>query len=147
MTSFAVRLQQFADKTNRNSDTLVRGVVTDIATKLVERSPVGDPSLWQHPAPKGYEPGTFRGNWQVGIGSIPSGETGRIDPGGSETLDAMIGAIGEHPAGTVVYISNNVPYARPIEDGHSTQAPAGLVGLTAVEFQQVVDARATALAA
>jgi hypothetical protein len=147
MTSFAVRLQQFADKTNRNADALVRGIVTDIATKLDERSPVGDPSLWQHPAPKGYEPGTFRGNWQLGVNVIPSGETGRIDPSGAETLGTIIASIPEHPAGTTIFLANNVPYARPIEDGHSTQAPAGLVGMTAVEFQQVVDARATALAA
>jgi hypothetical protein len=147
MTSFAVRLQQFADKTNRNADALVRGIVTDIATKLDELSPVGDPSLWQHPAPKGYEPGTFRGNWQLGVNVIPSGETGRIDPSGAETLGTIIASIPEHPAGTTIFLANNVPYARPIEDGHSTQAPAGLVGLTAVKFQQVVDARATALAA
>ena len=147
MTSFAVRLQQFADKTNRNADQLVRGVIEDIATKIVERSPVGDPALWQRPAPKGYEPGTFRGNWQLGIGSIPSGETGQIDPTGLGTLFSIVAAIGDHPAGTVVYLANNVPYARPIEDGHSTQAPTGLVGLTAMEFQQVVDVRATELAA
>ncbi len=62
MTSFAVRLKEIADKTNRNADDFVRDVVEDIATKLVERSPVGDPALWQHPAPKGYEPGAATGN-------------------------------------------------------------------------------------
>lgn len=145
MTSFSVRLQQFADKTNRNADELVTEVITDIATRLDERSPVGDPSLWQHPAPKGYEPGTFRGNWQLGVGVIPSGETGRIDPTGAETLGAIIASIPEHPAGTVVYLANNVPYARTIEDGHSTQAPSGLVALTAIEFQQIVNQRAAEL--
>lgn len=147
MTSFAVRLQQIVGKTNRNLDEVVRDVIEDIATKLVERSPVGDPALWQHPAPKGYEPGTFRGNWQLGIGSIPSGETGQIDPTGVGTLFSIVAAIGEHPAGTIAYICNNVPYARAIEDGHSTQAPTGLVGLTAIEFQQIVNERVSELAA
>lgn len=147
MTSFAVRLQQIVGQTKQNADTLVRGVITDIATKLDERSPVGDPSLWKNPPPKGYEPGTFRGNWQLGIGVIPSGETGRIDPSGAETLGTIIASIPEHPAGTVCYLANNVPYARPIEDGHSTQAPTGLVALTAIEFQQIVDARVAELAA
>jgi hypothetical protein len=145
MTSFAVRLQQFADKTNRSCDELVRDVVTDIATKLDERSPVGDPKLWKSPPPKGYEPGTFRGNWQLGVGVIPSGETGRVDPTGAETLGAIIASIPERAAGTILYLVNNVPYARPIEDGHSTQAPTGLVALTAIEFQQIVDQRAAAL--
>ncbi len=142
MTSFAVRLKEIADKTNRNADDFVRDVVEDIATKLVERSPVGDPALWQHPAPKGYEPGTFRGNWQLGVNVIPSGETGNIDPSGGATLGTIIASIPEQAAGTVLYLVNNVPYARPIEDGHSTQAPNGLVGLTALEFQQSVDAAA-----
>lgn len=139
MTSFAVRLQQIAARTNRRADQIVRDVITEVATALDGRSPVGDPSLWQKPAPKGYQPGTFRGNWQIGIGSIPSGETGRVDPSGEATLSAIISAIPEHAAGTVAYLANNVPYARPIEDGHSTQAPNGVVGLTAVEFQQYVD--------
>ena len=139
MTAFAVRLQEIADKTNRKADDLVRDVITEVATALDGRSPVGDPTLWKHPPSKGYKPGTFRGNWQPGIGSIPQGETGRVDPSGEETLSAIISAIPEHPAGTIFYIANNVPYARTIEDGHSTQAPTGLVGLTAVEFQSYVD--------
>jgi hypothetical protein len=147
MTSFAVRLQQITDKTNRSCDQVVRDIVTDIATSLDERSPVGDPALWKNPPPKGYEPGTFRGNWQLGVGVIPSGETGRIDPGGSETLDAIKASIPDHPAGTIIYLANNVPYARPIEDGHSTQAPTGLVGRTAIEFQQYVDSAVSKVAA
>lgn len=145
MTSFAVRLREIADRTNQRADDLVRNVITDIATSLDQRSPVGDPTLWVRPAPKGYEPGTFRGNWQLGVGVIPSGETGRIDPTGEETLSTIIASIPEHPAGTMVYLANNVPYARPIEDGHSTQAPSGLVGLTAMEFQQYVDKSAATL--
>jgi hypothetical protein len=141
MTSFAVRLQEIADKTNRNADQFVRDVVEDIATKLIERSPVGDPALWQKPAPKGYVPGTFLANWQLGVNVIPDGETGLRDTDrstSSPTLGTIIANIPEHPAGTTIFLANNVPYARTIEDGHSTQAPTGLVGLTAIEFQQSV---------
>jgi hypothetical protein len=72
----------------------------------------------------------------------PIGETGRIDPGGSATVEAMIGAVPEKAAGTIMYLTNNVPYAQRIEDGWSRQAPTGLVALTAMEFQQIVDASA-----
>lgn len=146
MTAFAVQLRDFAAKADRTADAWVRGVATDIATRLDERSPVGDPALWKHPASKDYQPGTFRGNWQLAIGSVPQGETGRIDPTGAETLSVNIGAIGDHPAGTIIYLANNVPYARTIEDGHSTQAPSGLVGLTAVEFQSIANSQALLLA-
>jgi len=39
----------------------------------------------------------------------------------------------------VYFLVNNVPYAQALEDGHSTQAPQGIYGLTALEFQQYVD--------
>lgn len=147
MTSFAVQLGQFADRTKARSDALVRTVTEDIARALDERSPVGDPKLWKHPAPKDYQPGRFRGNWQLGVNVVPSGETGRIDPGGEATLSTIIANIPENAAGTVLYLANNVPYARMIEDGWSSQAPTGLVGLTAIEFQQRVNAAAVALQA
>lgn len=142
MTSFAVQLKDFADRTNMRADMLVAYIVADIGRALVDRSPVGDPSYWKAPAPKDYTPGRFKGNWQIGINIQPAGETGRVDPEGAATQSAIVAAIPEHPAGTVIYLVNNVPYARPIEDGYSRQAPQGVVGLTAVEFQQFVDAAA-----
>ena len=139
MSSFSVQLQQFADRTNQRSNDLVGLVTVQIAQRLDERSPVGDPKLWKNPPPKGYVGGRFRGNWQLGVNVVPQGETGRIDPSGSQTLGTITASIPSQPAGTVMYLANNVPYAPRIEDGWSTQAPSGLVGLTAMEFQQVVD--------
>lgn len=139
MSTFAVQLQAFADKTRKTADDFVGLVTVKIAQRLDERSPVGDASYWKNPAPKGYVGGRFRGNWQLGVGSIPSGETGKIDPQGSATLEAIVGAIPEAAAGTIMYLTNNVPYAQAIEDGHSRQAPSGLVALTAMEFQAIVN--------
>ncbi|WP_256203847.1 MULTISPECIES: hypothetical protein [unclassified Pseudomonas] len=34
---------------------------------------------------------------------------------------------------------NNLPYAIPLEYGHSTQAPAGMVRVTLANFQHIVD--------
>lgn len=142
MSTFAVQLQNFADKTARQADDLVGLITVKIAQRLDERSPVGDGAYWKHSPPKGYVGGRFRGNWQLGVGTIPSGETGRIDPGGSATVEAIIGAVPEQAAGTIMYLTNNVPYAQKLEDGWSRQAPTGLVALTAMEFQQIVDASA-----
>jgi hypothetical protein len=144
MGSFSVQLQQFADKTSKRADDIVGRVIVGIAQRLDERSPVGDATYWQSKPPKGYTGGRFRGNWQLGIGIIPAGETGRIDPSGSATLGTIIASIPDQPAGTIAYLSNNVPYAQRIEDGWSRQAPQGLVGITAMEFQQVVDQAAAA---
>jgi hypothetical protein len=144
MSSFSVQLQQFADKTKGRSDELVGLIVVKIAQRLDERSPVGDASYWKHKPPKGYVGGRFRGNWQLGVGTIPSGETGRVDPTGGATVSAIVSSIPGQAAGLVFYLTNNVPYAQRIEDGWSRQAPNGLVALTAVEFQQIVDEAAGA---
>ena len=45
-------------------------------------------------------------------------------------------------AGQVAFIVNNLPYAIPLEYGHSTQAPNGMVRITVERFQQIVDAAA-----
>lgn len=139
MSSFAVQLKAFADKTNKKANDVVGLVTVKIAQRLDQRSPVGDASYWKNKPPKGYVGGRFRGNWQLGVGAIPAGETGRIDPSGGETVSAIIATIPTQPAGTVMYLANNVPYAQRIEEGWSRQAPEGLVALTAMEFQQVVD--------
>lgn len=137
MSTFALQLKAFEDKTKARADEVVGRVVTTIAQRLDERSPVGDASYWKHKPPPGYVGGRFRGNWQIGINFVPAGETGRVDPSGSATLGAIVSGIPEHPAGTIAYLANNVPYAQRIEEGWSRQAPTGLVALTALEFQSL----------
>lgn len=137
--TFALDLQKFAEKTKAKADEAVGLIVINVAQELDKRSPVGDASYWATPAPKGYVGGRFRGNWQLGIGSIPAGETGRVDTGGGATVSAIIAGVPEDAAGRVFYLANNVPYSQRIEDGWSRQAPQGLVSLTAIQFQDFVN--------
>lgn len=139
MSTFTVQLQEFADKTKAKADDLVGLIVVKIAQRLDERSPVGDATYWKNPPPKGYVGGRFRGNWQLGVSSIPSGETGTIDPIGEVTIGRITAAVPEQAAGKLYYLVNNVPYAQRIEEGWSRQAPSGLVALTAMEFQSLVN--------
>lgn len=95
-------------------------------------------------APAGYTGGRFRGNWQVSFDEKPDGETGRIDKNGSETIAAGVMVIEQFRVGMKsVYFCNNVPYAYPLEFGHSKQAPGGMVRITAAEFQRYFDAAAS----
>jgi hypothetical protein len=85
----------------------------------------------------GYTGGRFRGNWQVGLDAVPQGETGRVDKSGGKTLAAGTLVIEQFRVGMeAVYFTNNVPYAYPLEFGHSTQAPGGMVRITAADFQR-----------
>lgn len=138
MSTFALDLQKFAEKTGKKADDAVGLVVIKVASALDARSPVGDASYWKSPPPKGYVGGRFRGSWNLGVDSLPANiET--IDPSGEGAQGRIIAAIPEQASGKVYYLINATPYGRRIEDGWSRQAPQGLVGLTAIEFQQKVD--------
>lgn len=134
MGSFAASLKDYARKTGESLDDITREVVLEIGTRLVMRSPVGDGNLWVDPPPAGYVGGRFRANWQYGFNAIPSGALPDIDPSGQASIARMRPTV---TAG-VHYIANNLPYAQRLEDGWSRQAPAGMVGLTVIEFKGIV---------
>lgn len=137
--AFSLQIAEFIAKTKANVDLVVRTTLFKVDGKLVERSPVGDGSYWQRPPPNGYAGGRFRGNWQVSIGSPATGSLDITDKSGSATLAAHAAVIGMVKAGQVIYLVNNLPYARRIEEGWSRQAPIGVVGLTVVEFRTLFD--------
>lgn len=146
MSTFALDLQRFAEKTGAKADLAVGKIVIEVAREIDQRSPVGDATYWEHPAPKGYVGGRFRGSWNLGVGDMPSNvET--IDPSGAETQGRIIATIPEQASGKVYYLINQVPYANRIEQGWSRQAPQGVVGLTAIMFNRIVDDAVKALAA
>ena len=116
-------------------DRVARNIVIEVGARLVLRSPVGNPSLWMSRPPAGYAGGSFRRNWQHGFGSAPTGE---LEGTGNVALGEMVSSVGNSPAAGVHYIANNLPYAMALENGHSTQAPQGMVSLTALEFPQIV---------
>lgn len=137
--SFALDIRKFVEKAKDRADIAVKGTMIGVAAKVDERSPVGDAKYWKHPPPKGYVGGRFRGNWQLGVGSMPGGVLNRVDPTGSKVMAEIGAAIPGEAAGKVYYLANNLPYAQRIENGWSRQAPTGVVGLTVTEFQAFVD--------
>ena len=156
--SFELDIKKFTQKCGENADKVVKSLLFSISGEIMERSPVGDPSKWQgwdasasvrdneaHWLRKAgfvgeeYIGGHFRANWQLGVNFMPQGEISGVDPGGQATLEKIRTEIPVKAAGLVYYLTNNVPYAIPLEDGHSKQAPNGIVGLTALKFQNYVN--------
>ncbi len=87
---------------------------------------------------QGYVGGRFRSNWQLTTGVPAAGEIEDIESAG-ETLDRLLVAAGDLSAGEVAFIVNNLPYAIPLEYGHSSQAPGGMVRVTVADFQRIVE--------
>ena len=138
--SFAEDIAKFAAKCKGNADLVVRKVVLDIGRSLVEKTPVGNPDLWQNPdnKPDGYVGGHARANWSHSIGALVNQEFKEIDATGGASIDRIISSVPVKAAGEVHYIQNSLPYMQALEDGHSTQAPAGIVAVTEVEFHDYV---------
>lgn len=118
-------------------------------TRFVDRTPVGNPDLWdsleradgtRRPAPDGYAGGRARGNWQASINVALVGTVDGVDKSGAKTKTkgfAMIESLLDSQAiGSIIYLSNNLPYIIPLEEGHSSQAPAGsIIAITIAELR------------
>lgn len=89
-------------------------------------------------AGKDYVGGRFRGNWNFSIGSPDNSFRIQPDPTGDTTMARLVNGAIEFKAGQTAFIVNNLPYAIPLEFGHSTQAPGGMVRITVARFQQIV---------
>ena len=124
-------MSQIVARANGHVDNKIRAATSEVFKNIIMMTPVGNPSQWQNPAsaPAGYVGGRARGNWQCTIGAPFVGE----DDSGS-----VIKAQNAIPrrAGSVVYLTNNVPYIGALEyDFHSRQAPAGMVRVSVALFE------------
>jgi hypothetical protein len=119
-------MAKFKAKTLRKMDMAVRKIALEMFSRVILKSPV--------------DTGRFRGNWQVAIGAIPDGTLELDDKSGQVSIGKVQAATLGLKAGDFISLVNNLPYAIPLEEGSSQQAPAGMVALTVQEFQQVVRA-------
>lgn len=79
--------------------------------------------------------GRFRGNWLVAIGSPAGGTVARTDKSGGETIREGSSVITGLSEAQAIYLTNNLPYASALENGHSKQAPGGMVAVTLAELE------------
>lgn len=127
---FSAQVAAFCAKAKGNADLVVRKIALDMFSRVIMKSPV--------------DTGRFKGNWQVAIGSIPSGTLEIADKDGTATIAKVTAETLGVKAGDVIYLVNNLAYARPLEYGHSKQAPNGMVRLTIAEYGPVVSQAAAA---
>lgn len=120
--SFAADLERYAIKTGRNVGKVFRGAVLQMSNAIIIKTPVDE--------------GRARGNWQASIGKPKTGEIDREGESGAMSEAASIAQTVQ--IGQVFYLSNNLPYIQPLEEGSSTQAPAGMLAVTVANFEKTV---------
>lgn len=71
--------------------------------------------------------GRFNLNWLVGLNRKDSRIINRTDLGKTIAISTGGAIIKKHKSFGSIWISNNLPYARKLNQGHSSQAPANFV--------------------
>ena len=139
--SFSKQINKFTDKAAGNMDKVVRMSFIEMSTRVIRRSPVGDPSFWKMKVPEGYTGGRFRANWQA---SVNTPKTGAIDTDenpetGKNTSTDSVTQAAKIKHGNSYWLSNTLSYAKDLEDGRSRrQAPNGIVKLVVAEWKTIV---------
>ena len=130
-----INLSQIGGYAEEKMEKLLREVVFETETRLKLGSPV--------------DTGRFRGSWVLGenqASAYDAGEyqpatgkyRGQTQPPASPALEKRVSIgyqAGQEKIGNVYHISNSLPYAEALANGHSTQAPAGWVDLIGREMQ------------
>lgn len=140
----AKSFEQAIEGFSKFPEKVVRGTLLSMGQRIIEASPVGNPSIWKKPR-KGYVGGRFRANWQFTTGSPATGATQATDPSGAGSKTKLAQAISIFNMGQTFYMTNNLPYAVPLEFGHSRQAPNGMVRITVAQYEQAIKEAAAKL--
>lgn len=119
---FGRDIRKFVEKTKVREDIAIRAFVLDVFRQLLEESPV--------------DQGRYRANWNVSVGSpnLDASKKGRVKTArkpATPTEEARANAaLAEFEPGDTIWLTNNVPYAEALENGHSRkQAPNGVVAV------------------
>lgn len=123
---FAQQVALFAEKTGASMDETGRAIALELFSSVVKSTPV--------------DTGRARGNWQASIGSAIETQSFRDEAGAIAQINSQVAQFG---MGSVIFLSNNLPYAAVLEfglygtgsgatskttrDGYSVQAPYGMV--------------------
>ena len=145
MTSFSDDIKKFNEKTEKKLNKVFRGTALSLFSKVILRTPVGNPSTWENPGlwrslgfvGESYVGGRLRGNWSAQINTPSAGDSDRVDDKGGATVSAASDVVSKIKLGDSVFLTNNLPYAEVIEEGRSTQAPFGMVKITVAEFKYI----------
>lgn len=82
--------------------------------------------------------GRARGNWVTSVEKPAQGEIDRDDKSGSLAIAEVVAKTPEG-AGQETFMSNSLPYIEELENGHSQQAPSGMVRRNLARVQRIVN--------
>lgn len=127
MSKFSLDVAKWLAKTEIEAETFVRAVAFRLHDRIVMRTPV--------------DTGRARASWTIVEGKTPDttvapeGFSGGAEAGASYALQRQAGV----KRGTTYTIANSLPYIEALENGHSKQAPSGMVRLAIADIKTTLD--------
>jgi len=113
--TFALQLDDFARRVGLSGTTVAKRVAFDVFARIVRKTPV--------------DKGRAKGSWTISVNNADR----TVQPDGQASYPVpQVGALNVQP-GDSIWISNNLPYIVKLEEGHSQQAPAGMVAVSLAE--------------
>ncbi len=118
----------------------INATLLEMYKKIVDRTPVGDPSLWKSSPPANYTPGHLKASWALSFDNVIRNGEGRFASASQLTEGHGISlSVTNSTTGKTAAISNSAVYAERIEYGSwSTQAPAGMMRITIAEYTDII---------
>lgn len=122
LRSFQLQLDRaYERKVEQRVAQVTRWVALEALRRVVMKTPV--------------DTGRARGSWQVAVSVRPTGEVDIYDKDGGATIAEGSREIAQVGPYETIYIASNLSYILPLEEGHSRQAPNGMVATTISELQ------------
>lgn len=101
-----VNMSKYHEKT-------IRGTLMSFTRRVIRETPV--------------DTGRLRGNWQSAL-NVPKDDQLQVqDVSGSGSISNAENTLNKLKLGNIFWFTNNLPYARRIEEGWSQQAPQGML--------------------
>lgn len=99
-------------KVEENLEKTIRATALAVMTNIVSNTPV--------------DTGRARNNWNADINTVDASITEEVNPNTTGT-EKITAALVSYKLSDTINISNNLPYIRRLNEGHSKQAPANFV--------------------
>jgi hypothetical protein len=123
-TGFANALRDLANTVSTRANEVIRKACIDLYTKIVMRTPV--------------DTGRARASWQISTSGVGSNvwEGGASASEIASNINQNVSDFRVEINADTVTIYNNLEYISFLENGHSQQAPTGMVAVSLAEFEQ-----------
>ncbi|MCB2186284.1 MAG: hypothetical protein KQJ78_07695 [Deltaproteobacteria bacterium] len=123
MGDFGKGVQGQVDRAKAALDLVPRKIALEVSRRVIVRTPV--------------DTGRARGSWMPSLDSPARVDPGTLDRGEGAAVARAAETATRMEGDTAFYLTSNLDYMPGLEEGHSKQAPAGMVGITVQEFSGI----------